>query len=59
MLIKHGTGQITNPDDTGEEPIVRTASQYTEEEWQALLSEGEPEEAEYGGSDVTPPAARR
>lgn len=40
MFVKHGTGQITNPDDTGQEPIVRTASKYfTEEEWAALLAE--------------------
>ncbi|MFF7198213.1 hypothetical protein ACFZAM_31455 [Streptomyces sp. NPDC008079] len=47
MLIKHGTGQITTPDDTGQQPVTRTASRaFTEEERAALLAEGEPEDPE-------------
>lgn len=43
MLRKHGTGEITEPDDTGTQPVAKTASQWGEEEWDALMTEGEPE----------------
>lgn len=46
MLRKHGTGTITQPDDTGQQPVTHTASRFGEEEWEALLAEGEPEHDE-------------
>lgn len=47
MLRKHGTGTITNPDDTGQQPVTRTAaSRFSEQEWEALMAEGEPESDE-------------
>lgn len=46
MLTKHGTGTITTPDDTGTEPVTKTASAFTEEEWAAIMAEGEPDDEE-------------
>lgn len=45
-MLKFGTGKITVPDDQTDGPMTRTAAVYTDEEWQAVMAEGEPDTEE-------------